>query len=138
MPLPNITMTGNVVDDPELRFTPSGKAVVNFRVASSQRKKTEAGGWVDGDTCFLTVNAWEQQAEAIAEQLQRGSKVVVTGTLRQRDYEDRDGNKRSVYEVQAYDVALVVRPPKAEREKSTSAPLDDPWATPADTTAPPF
>lgn len=138
MPLPNITMTGNVVDDPELRFTPSGKAVVNFRVAASQRKKTEAGGWVDGDSCFLTVNAWEQQAEAIAEQVQRGSKVVVTGTLRQRDYEDRDGNKRHVYEVQAYDVALVVRPPKAEREKPASAPLDDPWATPATSTAPPF
>lgn len=136
MPLPNITMTGNVVDDPELRFTPSGKAVVNFRVAASQRKKTEAGGWVDGDSCFLTVNAWEQQAEAIAEQLQRGSKVVVTGTLRQRDYEDRDGNKRSVYEVQAYDVALVVRPPKAEREKPTIPPSEDPWATSA--TAPPF
>lgn len=138
MPLPNITMTGNVVDDPELRFTPSGKAVVNFRVAASQRKKTEAGGWVDGDSCFLTVNAWEQQAEAIAEQVQRGTKVVVTGTLRQRDYEDRDGNKRHVYEVQAYDVALVVRPPKADREKPASAPLDDPWATPAANTEPPF
>lgn len=138
MPLPSIQITGNVVDDPELRFTPSGKAVANFRVACSQRKKTEAGGWVDGDTCFLTVNAWEEKAEAIAEQLQRGSKVVVTGTLKQRDYEDRDGNKRHVYEVQAYDVALVVRPPKAEREKPTSAPLDDPWATPASSTAPPF
>lgn len=136
MPLPNITMTGNVVDDPELRFTPSGKAVANFRVACSQRKKTEAGGWVDGDTCFLTINAWEEKAEAIAEQLQRGSKVVVTGTLRQRDYEDRDGNKRHVYEVQAYDVALVVRPPKAEREKPTIPPSEDPWATSA--TAPPF
>lgn len=143
MPLPNITMTGNVVDDPELRFTPSGKAVVNFRVAANQRKKTDAGGWVDGDTCFLSVNAWEQQAEAIAEQVQRGTKVVVTGTLRQRDYEDRDGNKRSVYEVQAYDVALVVRPPKAEREKPAE-PASDPWSKPAEadpwatSTEPPF
>jgi single-strand DNA-binding protein len=138
MPLPNITMTGNVVDDPELRFTPSGKAVANFRVACSQRKKTEAGGWVDGDTCFLSVNAWEEKAEAIAEQLQRGSKVVVTGTLRQRDYGDRDGNKRHVYEVQAYDVALVVRPPKAEREKPSEPPLSDPWAQPAANEEPPF
>lgn len=138
MPLPQISITGNVVDDPSLKFTPSGKAVVNFRVAASQRKKTEAGGWVDGDSCFLTVNAWEQQAEAIAEQVQRGSKVVVTGTLRQRDYEDRDGNKRYVYEVQAYDVALVVRPPKADREKPTAPNQADPWATPAASTEPPF
>lgn len=136
MPLPNITMTGNVVDDPELRFTPSGKAVVNFRVACNQRKKTDAGGWVDGDSCFLTVNAWEDKAEAIAELVQRGSKVVVTGTLKQRDYEDRDGNKRSAFEVQAYDVALVVQRPKADREKPTAPPQEDPWATP--TTAPPF
>ena len=136
MPLPSIQITGNVVDDPEIRFTPSGKAVANFRVAASQRKKTEAGGWVDGDSCFLTVNAWEEKAEAIAEQVQKGSKVVVTGTLRQRDYEDRDGNKRYVYEVQAYDVALVVQRPKAEREKPTVPPSEDPWATSA--TAPPF
>jgi single-strand DNA-binding protein len=137
MPLPQITITGNVVDDPELRFTPSGKAVANFRVAASQRKKTEAGGWVDGDSCFLTVNAWEEKAEAIAEQLQRGSKVVVTGTLRQRDYEDRDGNKRSAYEVQAYDVALAVRPPRADREKP-SQPQSDPWASVPGDTNPPF
>jgi single-strand DNA-binding protein len=145
MPLPSITITGNVVDDPELRFTPSGKAVVNFRVAANQRKKTEAGGWVDGDSCFLTVNAWEDKAEAIAELVQRGSKVIVTGTLKQRDYEDREGNKRSAFEVQAYDVALVVQRPKAEREKPAAPSQDDPWgaggvdpwAKPADT-EPPF
>lgn len=130
MPLPSIQLTGNVVDDPELRFTPSGKAVVNFRVAANQRKKTENNGWVDGDSCFLTVNAWEDKAEAIAEQVQRGSKVVVTGTLKQRDYEDREGNKRSAYEVQAYDVALVVQRPKADREKP-SQPSEDPWSKPA-------
>jgi single-strand DNA-binding protein len=136
MPLPNITMTGNVVDDPELRFTPNGKAVVNFRVAANQRKKTEAGGWVDGDSCFLSVSAWEDKAEAIAEFVQRGSKVVVTGVLKQRDYEDREGNKRSAYDVQAYDVALVAQRPKADREKPTIPPSEDPWAT--DATAPPF
>lgn len=127
MPLPNITITGNAVDDPELRFTPSGKAVVSFRIAASERKKTEAGGWVDGDSCFLSVSAWEQTAEAIAEQVQRGTKLVVTGKLRQREYEDRDGNKRQAYEVSAYDVAIVVRPPKAEREKPTQPAKDDPW-----------
>jgi len=137
MPLPQISLTGNVVDDPELRFTSSGKAVVSFRVAANQRKKTDAGGWADGDSCFLTVSAWEQSAEAIAEQVQRGTKVVVTGVLKQRSYEDKDGNKRSVYDVQAYDVAIVVRPPKAEREKPT-APMDDPWAAPATSTEPPF
>jgi single-strand DNA-binding protein len=136
MPLPNITMTGNVVDDPELRFTPSGKAVVNFRVAANQRKKTDNGGWTDGDTCFLTVNAWEDKAEAIAELVQRGSKVVVTGTLRQRDYEDREGVKRYVYEVQAFDVALVVQRPKADREKPKEPPANDPWSTPAENQAP--
>jgi single-strand DNA-binding protein len=146
MPLPNITMTGNVVDDPELRLTPSGKAVVNFRVAANQRKKNEAGGWVDGDSCFLTVNAWEDKAEAIAELVQRGSKVVVTGVLKQRDYEDREGNKRHAYDVQAYDVALVVQRPKADREKPSQPPSNDPWGAggqdpwtnkPADT-EPPF
>lgn len=146
MPLPSIQITGNVVDDPELRFTPSGKAVANFRVACSQRKKTEAGGWVDGGSCFLSVSAWEEKAEAIAEQLQRGSRVVVTGVLKQRDYEDRDGNKRQAYDVQAYDVALIVRPPKADREKPSEPPKNDPWSKPADdpwanqsaTTEPPF
>lgn len=147
MALPSIQITGTVVADVELRFTPSGKAVANFRVAANQRKKTDAGGWVDGDSCFLTVNAWEDKAEAIAEQVQRGSKVVVTGTLKQRDYEDREGNKRSVFEVQAYDVALVVQRPKAEREKpsqpSSGDPRgvggNDPWAqSPAGDQAPPF
>jgi single-strand DNA-binding protein len=148
MPLPNISLTGNVVDDPELRFTSGGKAVVSFRVAANQRKKTENGGWVDGDSCFLTVSAWEQAAEAIAEQLQRGTKVIVTGVLKQRDWEDKDGNKRTAYDVQAYDVALVVRRPKADREKpsqpasndpwSQSAGQADPWATSAPTTEPPF
>lgn len=129
MPLPSIQITGNVVDDPEIRFTPSGKAVVNFRVAAGSRKKTENGGWVDGDTTFLSVSAWEQQAEAIAEQVTRGSKVVVTGVLKQREYDDKDGNKRTVYDVQAYDVALVVRPPKADREKPKEPASNDPWAS---------
>ena len=136
MPLPSIQITGGVCSEVELRFTPSGKAVANFRVAANDRKKTENGGWVDGDSCYLTVNVWEQKAEACAEQLQVGSQVVVTGKLRQRDWEDKDGNKRHSYEVQAYDVALVVRPPKAEREKPNS-PANDPWSAPADG-APPW
>lgn len=135
MSLPQIALTGNVVDDPELRFTGTGKAVVSFRVACNERKKTDAGGWTDGDSLFLGVTAWEQQAEAIAEQVAKGSKVTVVGKLRQRQWEDKDGNKRSTFEVQAFDVALVVRPPKADREKPTTPASNDPWSTDA---APPW
>lgn len=130
MPLPQISITGNVVETPTLRFTASGKAVVSFRVAANERKRTEAGGWTDGDSCFLSISAWEQQAEAIAEQVDKGTKVVVTGKLRERQWQDKEGNNRTSFEVQAYDVAIVVRPPKAEREKPT-APVEDPWSTPA-------
>lgn len=136
MALPSIQITGSVCSEVELRFTPSGKAVANFRIAANERKRTEAGGWVDGDSCYLTVNIWEQKAEACAEQLTVGSQVVVTGKLRQRDWEDKDGNKRSTYEVQAYDVALVVRPPKAERDRPKEPPANDPWA--ANDSAPPW
>lgn len=129
MPLPSIQITGNVVDDVELRFTPSGKAVANFRVAANKSKKDEATGkWENSDSCFLTVNIWEEKAEAVAEHVTRGSKVIVTGQLRQRDYEDREGNKRYVYEVQAYEVALVVKSAPAERQKPQGAPANDPWA----------
>lgn len=128
MPLPSITITGNVVDDPELRFTGTGKAVVSFRVAANERKRTDNGGWTDGDSCFLSVSAWEQTAEAIAEQVQKGTKVVVTGKLKQRQYEDREGVKRTVYDVAAFDVAVAVRLPKAEREKPTSPASNDPWS----------
>lgn len=138
MPLPQITISGTVVAQPELRFTSSGKAVVSLRVAANQRKRTEAGGWVDGDSCFLDVSAWEDKAESIAELVEKGSRVLVTGTLRQRQFEDKDGNKRSAFEVQAYDVALVVQRPKADREKPTAPNQADPWATPAASTESPF
>lgn len=141
MPLPSIQITGNVVDDPELRFTPSGKAVANFRVAANKSRKDEATGkWENSESCFLTVNIWEEKAEAVAEHVTRGAKVIVTGTLRQREYDDRDGNKRQVFEVQAYEVALVVKAPPADRsrgqQQSKPAQGDpwgaggqDPWAT---------
>lgn len=137
MSLPNITITGGVCSEVELRFTSSGKAVANFRVAANDRKKTDNGGWVDGDSCYLTVNIWERKAEAVAELVSKGSQVVVTGKLRQRDYETKDGEKRSVYEVQAYDVALVVKSATADREKPTQPPSEDPWAVaPAEQTDP--
>ena len=82
MPLPNITLTGNVVDDPELRFTPSGKAKVSFRVAANERRRTEAGGWTDGDSCFLTVQAWEQAADGMARVDHRGGAVQGARSVR--------------------------------------------------------
>lgn len=137
MPLPSIQLSGTVVFEPSLRFTPSGSAVVSFRVACNQRKKTDAGGWVDGDSCFLDVTAWQEKAEAIAEQVKQGDRVVVTGTLKMREYTDKDENKRQAFEVNAFDVALIVRPPKAERDRPKEPPANDPWSQPAES-APPW
>jgi single-strand DNA-binding protein len=96
-----ITITGNLVEDPELRFTPAGQPVARFRVASTPRFRDNATGeWKDGDSLFLTCNAWRQLAENVAESLTRGSRVIVTGRLRQRSYETKEGEKRTVYEVE--------------------------------------
>ncbi|GGR80778.1 hypothetical protein GCM10010252_19120 [Streptomyces aureoverticillatus] len=101
-----ITMTGNVVADPELRFTPSGAAVCNFRVASTPRKfNRQTNEFEDGEPLFLGVAVWRQQAEHVAESVQRGMRVIITGRLTQRQYEANDGSKRSSYEIQADEVA---------------------------------
>jgi single-strand DNA-binding protein len=100
-----ITVVGNLVDDPELRFTPAGQPVARFRIASTPRfldKNTNE--WKDGDSLFLTCNVWRQAAENVAESLQRGMRVVVYGRLRQRSYETKEGEKRTVYEVEVDDV----------------------------------
>ena len=100
-----ITIAGNLVDDPELRFTPSGQPVAKFRVASTPRfldKNTNE--WKDGDSLFLTCNVWRQAAENVAESLTRGMRVIVSGRLRQRSYETKEGEKRTVYEVEVDDV----------------------------------
>lgn len=128
MALPSLTMTGNLTADPEMRFTPSGVAVANFTVATSKRKKTEAGGWEDAATCFLNCTVWDRDAEAVVEELAKGDKVTVVGALKQRSYEDRDGNKRNAFDVEVYSVAKVIRARLAEREKP-SEPVNDPWAT---------
>src|ERR1700691_4474269 len=102
-----ITIAGNLVDDPELRFTPSGQPVARFRVASTPRfrapstprlRDNASGEWKDGDSLFLTCNVWRQAAENVAESLQRGMRVIVSGRLRQRSYETKGGEKRTVYE----------------------------------------
>lgn len=101
----NITVVGNMVADPELRFTPSGAAVCNFRMASTPRSfNRQTNQWEDGEALFLTVNVWRQAAENVAESLSKGMRVIVTGRLKQRSYETREGEKRSVFEVEADEV----------------------------------
>src|SRR6478609_1061832 len=96
-----ITLVGNLVDDPELRFTPSGAAVARFRIASTPRyRDNQSGEWKDGESLFLTCNVWRQMAENVAESLTRGTRVVVQGRLKQRSYETREGEKRTVFEVE--------------------------------------
>src|ERR671910_3693341 len=100
-----ITVVGNLVDDPELRFTSSGAAVAKFRIASTPRfLDKQSGEWKDGDALFLSCNVWRQAAENVAESLTRGSRVIVQGRLRQRSYETREGEKRTVYEIEADEV----------------------------------
>jgi single-strand DNA-binding protein len=100
-----ITVVGNLVSDPELRYTPTGVAVANFRVASTPRTfDRQANEWKDGDSLFLTCNVWRQAAENVAESLQRGMRVIVSGRLRQRSYETQQGEKRTVFEVEVDDV----------------------------------
>src|SRR5487761_1797729 len=100
-----IRIVGNLVADPEVQFTSSGQPVATFRVASTPRIRDQASGeWKDGDSLFLTCNVWRQAAENVAESLQRGMRVIVSGRLRQRQYETKEGEKRTVYEVEVDDV----------------------------------
>jgi single-strand DNA-binding protein len=105
-----ITIVGNLVGDPELRYTQTGQAVATFRVASTPRFRDNATGeWKDGDSLFLSCNVWRQAAENAAESLQRGTRVIVSGRLRQRSYETREGEKRTVYEIEVDDVGPSLR-----------------------------
>jgi single-strand DNA-binding protein len=114
-----ITITGNLVDDPELRFTPSGQPVAKFRIASTPRYFDKASNsWKDGDSLFLTVNVWRQAAENVAESMTRGTRAIVTGRLRQRSYETREGEKRTVYEIEADEVGPSLRNAAAKVNKS--------------------
>lgn len=109
MALPHITINGNLIADPELRFTGSGKAVVSIRVAASERKKDVNGNWVDGDATFLTVNAWNELAENITTTLTKGDTITVVGKLKQRSYQAKDGTEKQVFEVEAESVAADLR-----------------------------
>ncbi|WP_327354852.1 single-stranded DNA-binding protein [Streptomyces sp. NBC_01304] len=115
-----ITIVGNLVDDPELRFTPSGAAVAKFRVASTPRifdKQTNE--WKDGEGLFLTCSVWRQAAENVAESLQRGMRVIVQGRLKQRSYEDREGVKRTVYELDVEEVGASLKTATAKVTKTS-------------------
>src|SRR3990170_1274225 len=145
-----ITVVGNLVDDPELRFTPSGAAVANFRIASTPRTfDKQTNEWKDGDSLFLSCSVWRQAAENVAESLQKGMRVVVQGRLKSRQYETREGEKRTVFEIEVEEVgpSLKYATAKVTRAQRSGggggygggAPQggggqqagNDPWATPA-------
>jgi single-strand DNA-binding protein len=156
----NITIIGNLVDDPQLRYTPTGQAVANFRVASTPRYMDRTTNeWKDGESLFLSCNVWRQAAENVAESLQRGMRVIVSGRLKQRSYETKEGEKRTVFEVEVDEVGPSLRNASAKVNRTSRAtggqggsggygsqggysgggggggsrPADDPWASePAD------
>jgi single-strand DNA-binding protein len=159
-----ITVVGNLTDDPELRFTPSGAAVAKFRIASTPRTlDRQSGEWKDGEPLFLACNIWRDAAEHVAESLQRGTRVIVQGRLRQRSYETREGEKRTVYELEVDEIGPSLRYATAKVQKMSrsggggggfgsgggggnrqqsggggGSSFDDPWATaaPASSSAP--
>ncbi len=139
-----ITVIGNITDDPDLRFTPSGAAVANFTVASTPRifdKQTNE--WKDGDALFLRCSIWRQAAENVAESLQRGSRVVVSGRLKQRSFETREGDKRTVFELDVDETGASLKYATAKITKTTRSGAgggggggdhagsggNDPWAS---------
>ncbi len=141
-----ITLIGNLVNDPELRFTPSGAAVAKFTVASTPRYMDRTTNeWKDGDTLFLQCQIWRQAAENVAESLTRGMRVMVSGRLKQRSYETKEGEKRTVFEVEVDEVGPSLRSATAKVTKTTrqagsgaaagtpagaaATSSDDPWAS---------
>ena len=105
-----ITVVGNLTADPELRFTPSGAAVANFTVASTPRNfDRQSGEWKDGEALFMRCNVWRQAAENVAETLTRGMRVMVSGRLKQRSYETREGEKRTVVELEVDEIGPSLR-----------------------------
>jgi single-strand DNA-binding protein len=105
-----MTVVGNLTTDPEVRFTASGMAVANFTIASSPRVfDKDSGQWRDGDTLFLRCTVWQQSAEHLADSLTRGTRVIVTGRLRQRSFETREGEKRTSMELQVDEIGVSLR-----------------------------
>jgi single-strand DNA-binding protein len=139
-----ITLIGNLVDDPELRFTPSGAAVAKFRVASTPRYlDKQTNEWKDGESLFLQCQIWRQAAENCAESLTKGMRVILSGRLKQRSYETKEGEKRTVFEVEVDEVGPSLRNATAKVTKAqrtggsgggftapaaTDSFTEDPWA----------
>lgn len=150
MPETIITVVGNLTADPELRFTPSGAAVANFTIASTPRtfdKNTQE--WKDGEALFLRASVWRDAAENVAESLSRGTKVIATGKLKQRSFETREGEKRSVVELEVDEIGPSLRNATAKVTKSSkggagataaATTSSDPWGTGSATSTdePPF
>ena len=114
-----ITIVGNVTGDPELRFTPSGAAVANFTVASTPRAfDRQSNEWKDGETLFMRCSVWRDAAENVAESLQRGTRVIVTGRLKSRSYETKEGEKRTVIEMEVDEVGPSLRYASAKVTKT--------------------
>ena len=113
-----VMLVGNLTDDPELRFTPSGAAVANFRLAVTPRVR-EGDSWKDGETSFFRINVWRQQAENVAETLQKGTRCIVVGRLRTRSWETPEGEKRSVTEVEADEIGPSLKFATAKVERSS-------------------
>ena len=125
-----IIIVGNLTDDPELRYTPNGAAVVKFRVAVNRRYKDEAGNWKDGETSYFTVNAWRTLAENVAETLGRGTRVVVAGRLQMRSWETQEGDKRTVVEIEADEIGPSLRWATAKIERQGRSGGGE-WSAPA-------
>jgi single-strand DNA-binding protein len=144
-----ITVVGNLTDDPELRFTPSGAAVANFTVASTPRTlNKQTNEWEDGEAMFLRCSIWRQAAENVAESLQKGARVIVQGRMRARTWETREGEKRTSFEIDVDEIGPSLRWATAKVARAgrssgggggggygggqpSGGQADDPWATPA-------
>ncbi|MGV9668676.1 single-stranded DNA-binding protein [Nocardia niigatensis] len=142
-----ITVIGNLVADPELRYTPAGAAVVNFTVASTPRRFNKTTNeWEDGEALFLRCNLWREAAENVAESLAKGSRIIVTGNLKQRSYETREGEKRTIIELEVDEVGPSLKyatatPKKAARQGGGGqgqSRNDDPWGSSAREAEAPF
>ena len=129
MPLPQVTVVGNLTADAQLRTTNTGRSLTRLRVATNERRKTEAGEWVDGDVCFLDITVW-RNAEDVSRDFLKGDRVIIVGTLRQRDYSTESGEKRTAYEVNAEHVARMTVGAHKSFNDSTPAPAVDSWAAP--------
>ncbi len=139
----SFTVIGNLTNDPELRFTASGAAVVNFTIASTPRTKDKSGEWVDGETLFLRCSMWRQAAENAAESLRKGTRVIATGKLTSRTWETKEGDKRTDLTLDVDELGPSLKHATAVISKTVQAggfakaqsPMDDPWANQTKTTA---